>query len=203
MKIRKINTDIVATIFLLTAILAGCGGSSQPRPRGHFRIDLPEKNYIAFDSTCPFIFDYPQYGQIAVSDEKNPEPCWFNIEFPRYKAKIHISYKKIDGNLPDLLEDAYTLTYNHTIKADAIRETPYSNTEEDIYGLLYDLKGNTATAVQFYLTDSIEHFLRGSLYFFSTPDEDSLAPVISFFRDDIIHLMETVRWKENSQTGVR
>jgi gliding motility-associated lipoprotein GldD len=124
------------------------------------------------------------------------EPCWFNIEFPGYNAKIHLSYKTIEGNLPSVLEDSYTLTYNHTIKADAITETPYINEEDNIYGLLYDLKGNTATAIQFYVTDSIRHFLRGSLYFFASPNEDSLAPVIGFFREDIIHLIETLEWRE-------
>lgn len=98
-------------------------------------------------------------------------------------------------NLPALMEDSYTLTYNHTIKADAICETPFVNDEENVYGLLYDLKGNTATAVQFYMTDSAIHFMRGSLYFYASPNEDSLAPLIKFFRDDIVHLIETLRWK--------
>ena len=70
------------------------------------------------------------------------------------------------------------------------------NTENRVYGILYDLKGNTATAVQFYVTDSVNHYLRGSLYFSAEPNADSLAPVISFFRDDIIHLIETLKWKE-------
>jgi gliding motility-associated lipoprotein GldD len=163
---------------------------------GYFRIDLPEKHYRPFDSVCPFIFEYPVYGLLKPSDERDAEPCWFNIEFPGYNAKIHLSYKTIEGNLPSVLEDSYTLTYNHTIKADAITETPYINEEDNIYGLLYDLKGNTATAIQFYVTDSIRHFLRGSLYFFASPNEDSLAPVIGFFREDIIHLIETLEWRE-------
>jgi len=188
--------ELPATVIIITVLIMACGHKGQPRPRGYFRIDLPEKDYVTFDSVaCPFTLEYPSYGKIAQSNERNPEPWWFNIEFQKYRAKIHISYKKIDGNLPSILEDNYTLTYNHTIKADAIREKAFSDATNAISGMLYDLKGNTATAVQFYVTDSTKHFMRGSLYFFSQPNADSLQPVIDFFREDIIHLMESVRWR--------
>jgi gliding motility-associated lipoprotein GldD len=190
-----VKINLIAPLTLIALLLSSCGGNDQPRPRGYFRIDLPEKGFTAFDSaSAPFIFEYPVYGKITTSDERNSEPWWFNIEFTEYRAKLHISYKSIDNNLSSLLEDAYSLTYNHTIKADAIRETVYSDEVNHKSGLLYDLKGNTATAVQFWLTDSSKHFMRGSLYFYSAPNEDSLKPVIDFFREDIIHLMETVRW---------
>jgi len=85
---------------------------------------------------------------------------------------------------------------NHIIKADAINEISFSKPENKVYGILYDLKGNTATAVQFFLTDSLKHFLRGSLYFSAEPNSDSLAPVIEFFRDDIVHMIETLNWED-------
>jgi len=193
----RINRVVLpVAVILITVLFGACGNSSQPRPRGYFRIDLPEKQYIAFDSaSCPFTFEYPQYGVILASNERNPEPWWFDIEFHQYKARIHLSYKEINSNLDSLLEDTYTLTYNHTIKADAIREESFTDSLNSTSGLLYNLKGNTASAVQFYLTDSTKHFLRGSLYFFAPPNADSLQPLIDFFRDDIIHLMETVKWR--------
>jgi gliding motility-associated lipoprotein GldD len=199
---KRIFEALIAVI-IITLICSGCRERLQPRPRGYFRIDLPEKEYLLYDTTCPFVFEYPKYGVLAESDEPKAEPCWFNIDFKKYRAKIHISYKTVSGNLPSLLEDTYALAYNHTIKADAIRETPFVNEEENVYGLLYDIRGNTATAVQFYLTDSAKHFIRGSLYFFASPNEDSLSPVISFFRDDIIHLIETTRWNESYKNTSR
>jgi gliding motility-associated lipoprotein GldD len=123
------------------------------------------------------------------------EPCWINIEFPEFDGKIHISYKAVDQNLNDFTEDSRTLTYKHTIKADAIKETVYTNPDLEVHGILYDIKGNAASSVQFYLTDSNNHFLRGSLYFNVQPDKDSLAPVVAFFRQDIIHLIESFKWK--------
>lgn len=189
----KNSTLIISVITLL--VTASCNRTGQPRPRGYFRIDLPAKEYQTYNQSCPYSFEFPVYATISPSDEKDAEPCWINISFPQYRSKIHISYKKIEGNLPRLLEDTYTLTYNHTIKADAIAETPFANPVDKVYGVLYDLKGNTATAVQFYLTDSVNHFIRGSLYFSAAPNSDSLAPVMKFFRDDIVRLMETTRWK--------
>ncbi len=172
-----------------------CRESYTPKPRGFLRIEFPEKEYIRFDSTCPFIFAHPVYSRVLPDTDYYSEPCWINIEFPSFNGKIHISYKKVEGNLYQYMEDSRSLAYKHTIKADAIKETVYSDPEADVHGILYDIKGNAASSLQFYLTDSNNHFLRGSLYFNVEPDKDSLAPVISYFREDIIHLIESFEWK--------
>jgi gliding motility-associated lipoprotein GldD len=180
---------------LLVLLLLACQQSNTPKPRGYLRIDFPAKEYVLFDSVCPYAFEYPTYGKIVPDTDYNTEPCWINIEFPDFDGKIHISYKDVNQNLNDFIEDSRTLTYKHTIKADAIKETVYTNPERAVYGILYDIKGNAASSLQFYLTDSNAHFVRGSLYFNVQPDQDSLAPVISFFREDIIHLVESFAWK--------
>ncbi len=198
MKIKKLR------VFALAVIISGSVGCREvtvPKPRGYFRIDLPEKKYVAFnDSTAkfglPLVFEYPAYGVVSMSNDNSSEPGWFNIEFPSYKAKIYLTYKDVKGDLSDLIEQTYILNVkNHISKADAIDEQDINNPGSKVYGILYDLKGNTATSVQFYVTDSIKHYLRGSLYFASEPNADSLAPVIEFFRVDIIHLIETLKWK--------
>lgn len=150
-------------------------------------------------ASIPFSFEYPTYGHLSFESEnpKEPEPGWFDIEFPAYKARIYLTYKDVKNDLADLMEQTYKMNVkNHITKADAISELPFINPENKVYGILYDLKGNTATSVQFYVTDSTSHFLRGSLYFSAEPDADSLAPVIEFFREDIIHLIETLRWNK-------
>jgi gliding motility-associated lipoprotein GldD len=168
-----------------------------PKPRGYFRIDLPPHKYQVYDTLCPFVFEYPVYSRISYDVGKTSEPCWFNIEFPGYRAKVYISYKRLNGNIADVLQESHEFAYSHSIKADAITEQPWINTEKEVYGILYDLKGNTASSIQFYLTDSTRNFIRGALYFSATPDEDSLAPVIKYFREDIVHLIETLKWKKN------
>jgi gliding motility-associated lipoprotein GldD len=182
--------------------VVACREINVPKPRGHFRIDLPEHQYVQFNdktdtkSKLPLEFEYPEYGKLTFRTEKGTEG-WFNIEFPAYKAKIYLTYKDVKNDLDSLLDQSYNLNVkNHVSKADAIKEQVFSNKENKVYGILYDLKGNTASAVEFYVTDSISHYLRGSLYFSSEPNADSLAPVIDFFRGDIIHLIETLNWKK-------
>ncbi|MEE9462028.1 MAG: gliding motility lipoprotein GldD [Bacteroidales bacterium] len=190
------RTRLYHMILLLLMLLAlACQRSYTPKPRGFLRIDFPAKEYVLFDSVCPYTFEYPSYGKIVPDTDYMTEPCWINIDFPDFDGIIHISYKEVNQNLNVFIEDSHALTYKHTIKADAIKETVYSNPELEVHGILYDIKGNAASSIQFYLTDSNVHFLRGSLYFNAQPDKDSLAPVISFFREDIIHLMESFAWK--------
>jgi gliding motility-associated lipoprotein GldD len=197
-----IKTYKIALLAILLGATYGCRETSVPKPRGHFRIDLPERKYVQFNSTTdaslklPLSFEYPQYGKITMQGEKGTKPGWFNIEFPHYRAKIYLTYRDVHNDLDSLLDQSYNLNVkNHVSKADAIKEQVYSNPESKVYGILYDLKGNTASAVEFYVTDSVSHYLRGSLYFSSEPNADSLAPVIDFFRGDILHLIETLKWK--------
>lgn len=175
---------------------AGCRKNSVPKPAGYFRIDLPAKEYISLPDKYPYSFEYPSYGVINELPGSNSEPYWINIEFRAFKARIHISYKDVSNNLVRLTEDSHNLSYKHSVKADAIEERVWANDSTHVYGILYDVKGNAASALQFYMTDSTKHYLRGSLYFMSEPNEDSLKPVIDFFREDIIHLIETLSWKQ-------
>jgi gliding motility-associated lipoprotein GldD len=180
-------------IVLLTFIFASCRNNDPvPRPKAYFRIDTPEKSYKAYDDECPFKFELPVYSFIVKEKE---DFCWLNIWFPANGATIYLTYKTIDKDLSLHIEDSHEFVYKHVVKADAIEEIPYENDSLRVFGMLYDLKGNTASSVQFYLTDSTNHFLRGSLYFDVPPNKDSLSPVIDFIREDIIHMIETFEWK--------
>ncbi len=200
-KLSRSNAPLILLMLAIASLLS-CREVAVPKPKGYFRIDLPQKKYIMFNETdqaknLPLKFEYPVYGNISEKGDDNSEPGWFNIEFPAYKARIYLTYKDVGGDLGSLIEQTYTMNVkNHITKADAINEQLIDDRENRIFGILYDLKGNTASAVQFYVTDSINHYLRGSLYFESEPNADSLAPVIDFFREDVIHLIETLKWKQ-------
>lgn len=173
-----------------------CNHSYTPKPRGYLRIDFPEKKYRLLDSIFPYTFEYPVYSIITPGVAGKKEPYWINIATPSYRCIIHLSYKKVTNNLSQYTEDAYELAYKHAIKATSIDPALYSKPEKHVYGILYNIKGNVASSVQFYMTDSVKNFIRGSLYFYSPPNADSLAPEIDFFKKDIIHLIETLEWKE-------
>lgn len=175
---------------IFTILLTACGSDHTPKPRGFFRIDLPEKEYLKSTIDCPFSFEHAHYATI----EKRPENCWFDLNHPNFSAKLHMSYIPVDKQLNTLLENARELAYKHSKVAEAISEQPYQNTDKKVYGMVYNYEGNTATAMQFYLTDSSQHFVRGALYF-NTQVTDSIAPVSDFLQDDFYHLIDSWEWK--------
>ena len=181
---------------LLLGIAAACGNPPSPRPEGYLRIDLPEKSYRLFDSTrFPYRFECPAYARIVPDvASRNHEPYWLNMHLPE-QATIHFSYKRIKNNLSELLDDTHNFVYRHVIKASAITETPIRDSEKKTYGMLYEISGEAASAVQFYVTDSVRHFVRGALYFMDTPHYAYSLPVISYYTTDIEHLIETLQWK--------
>ncbi|MDX9772572.1 MAG: gliding motility lipoprotein GldD [Bacteroidales bacterium] len=188
--------NIFAAALVAAMLMAvGCRQPSVPKPAGYFRIDLPEKRYVRYETPCSYSIEYPDYARINLKPGSARDTCWMDIEFPSMRAKIHLTYFDIRNNLASLTELSRELAYKHTIRADAIDEKLWADDSAHVYGILYDLKGNTASSVQFYVTDSIRHYLRGSLYFMAEPNEDSLLPVINFLREDIIHLIETLNWE--------
>ena len=184
----------VAFIFLLILLSSSCRENYTPKPAGYVKIDFPEKKYRLYGSNPAFSFEYPQYAVIHDSSSKKKEG-WLNMEIPSLNGTIYLSYSKLNKDLNTYVEDSRSLAYKHTIKATSIDELLIRYPENSVYGIFYDIKGNTATSIQFFLTDSVNHFLRGSLYFYTQPNQDSLAPVISFVRKDIEHMIETFRWK--------
>ena len=188
-------------VFILLLFLAACNSDYPYRPRGYYKIALPQKSYQKFDRPgFPYTFEYPTYARIIQDTsffEQRPEnPYWINVDFPQFGGRIHLSYKEIGKNkLDSLVNDAFTLSYKqHTYKASAIEPEPFT-TPNGSAGVYFTLKGNTATANQFFITDSVKHFLRGALYFSATPNEDSLQPVNDFLKKDVQHLINTVQWR--------
>lgn len=177
---------------LLLAVLSACGGAVVPRPEGYPRIDFPPKAYVQSADSLPFSFEMPAYGALLHSPR---EEYAYNISVPRYRATIHLTYYNRPGALGELMEDSRRMAYQHSVRADAIQERLYVDSARRVYALLYRLSGDVASAVQFYATDSVSHFLRGALYFYAVPNEDSLAPAVAFFDADIVHLLETLNWE--------
>lgn len=175
--------------------LLSCGRTEMPLPYGFFRVDLPPHEYKKVNNNYPFDFEMStstELNQHHVKGEEN----WVDIRYSKLNASIYCSYMPVNNNLEKLLEDARRFVYKHSVKADGIGEKLFENPDKSVFGILYDLKGNTASSVQFVLTDSTKHFFRGSLYFENVPNKDSIAPMASYIREDILHLMESFEWKK-------
>ena len=188
--------------FVISLISCNNDEGFPQKPRGYFKIELPQKKYQLFNNpNFPYSFEYPVYGVIVPDslffEEKAENPYWINIQFPQFNGELHLSYKEIGKHKIDMLvNDAFKMAYKqHTSRASAIQPVTFE-LPHNVSGIYFTLKGNAATANQFFATDSVKHFLRGALYFNVPPNEDSLRPVNDFLREDMHHLLNTLRWKQ-------
>jgi gliding motility-associated lipoprotein GldD len=205
--------------FIFVLLLTNCNSTYTPKNEGYYKIDFPPKAYKIFnDSSYPYTFEYPVYAEISRDssyfNDGAKNPYWINISFPSFNGTIFISYKNIGGtstykiknadgsyrdstgknNFEKMVNDSYNLTYKNDIKAYSIQDSVI-HTPNHVTGVFFNLSGNVATAKQFFLTDTLHHFLRGALYFDATPNEDSLRPVNAFLQQDMKHLINTLKWK--------
>lgn len=195
----------IKNIWLLSIISASlfsaCRPTSPvPKPMGYYKIELPAKHeYRSFDSAgFPFSFRYPVYAIISQDSNLVREahaPYWIDVTFKDLNAKIYLSYKQISKQEPigKLVDESYKLSFSHDVKADYIR-TPTFRTKNGLQGVYYQVGGNAASNYQFFITDENSNFVRGSLYFDVTPNEDSLKPAITFLKQDLDTLIQSFRF---------
>src|SRR5690606_38253582 len=173
-------------IGLLAAAAWGCQQHYSPKPRGYFRIEFPEKTYTAVSGDCPYAFNIPVYAKIEPDRSADAQPCWVDVHFPQFNARIHLSYMPISGpdNFNELVEDARTFAFKHTVKATAIDQQRTRLLDTDVYGLNFEISGIPVTIIHFSVTHCTRHYLRGALYFHEKPQLDSIPPVLGFLKAD-------------------
>ncbi|NND52790.1 MAG: gliding motility lipoprotein GldD [Flavobacteriaceae bacterium] len=186
-------------LFLLVLSCYACDEEAIPKPKAYLRLEYPQPEYEKLDPYLPFTFEKNTLASrvSAVKQSRDGKSKGIDIEYPSLKGTIYLTYKQVkNDNLELYLIDAQNITQKHTIKADEIIEQPYLNKEQKVYGMFYEVGGNAASQTQFYVTDSINHFVIGSLYFYAKPNYDSILPAAYYLRNDVKHIMETIRWKK-------
>ncbi len=178
-------------IFFLAFILVSCRKDTLPKPAPYLKLQYPEATYKKIESSGPFTFEISNLAKINFKNK-----YWARIEYPQLKATIHLTYRPVNNDLEQILKEVEKLTFEHTIKADAINAIPYENLKKRVFAKLYNIEGSVATNIQFRATDSVKHVLSGALYFYVRPNYDSIVPAIKYVEKDIIHLIETLEWKE-------
>ena len=183
---------------ILPLFMIACQNNEySPKPKGYFRIIYPEKKYQQFDGSAPFSFEYPVYANMEADEGRNVKKDWFNMHFTQFNAYLHLTYYDVTNRAAydEMVEDARKLAFKHTIKASAIDQKLINYPDRKIYGIYYAIEGNTASSVQFFLTDSAKHYFRGALYFNERPQYDSIEPVIKFIKKDIDKMISTFKGK--------
>jgi len=193
----KVKSLLFAILLFQVLLLASCSDDPTPKPRAYFRIDIPEHSYKTLDTNYPYSFKYADYAQVV--NAKNAEhPNWIFIDYPYFKARIYVTYNDIHNDVNRMLNDAHDLAYKHISVANDIKQDLIIIPENKVYGLIYEIKGaRVASPINFFLTDSVKHFLRGSLYFNMEPQNDSLEPVINAISADIQQMIKSFKWKDN------
>ena len=190
-------------LFFAIFLFLGCGDNSTyiPKPHAYPKIIYPKKEIAHFaQANCPYEFDFPAYAKAIKNTDFMGQPvpndCWYDLYFPDFDAKIHLTYYPIEGtqHFDKLLTDVYRMTNEHTQKANYIDEIPVKK-EGQFSGKIFDIKGPAATPLEFYLTDSKNHFIRGSLYLNTQIQPDSLAPIYQFLKEDAVQIINTFTWK--------
>ncbi|MCJ8210885.1 gliding motility lipoprotein GldD [Mucilaginibacter sp. RS28] len=189
----------LAAVAVVMLMVAACGNDHDysPKPRGFYRINFPKRAYQEYDGGCPFMFTYPTYGKLEPDKARNAQPCWMNMQMPDFNGTLHISYQPISSKkiFNELVEDARTFAFKHTVKATSIDEGIIHYPDRKVYGIYYTIDGNAASSAQFFLTDSVKNYVRGALYFNSEPRLDSIQPVLDFVKKDVDVMIKSFRWK--------
>ncbi|MDX9749924.1 MAG: hypothetical protein RBT71_02460 [Flavobacteriales bacterium] len=176
----------------MALFLAACAPDPVPKPRSYFRIDLPEQAYQQWPGDA-FRAEVPTYGRMGpVRTEGRSR--WYDLRFPGQRATLHLTYSRIDGDLHDMIEDAHTFKGKHEEMAARVDRDRVLRPDAHVYGTVFNVEGDVASPLVFYLTDSTDHFLYGSLYFHARPNADSLAPVTDRIRADVRHMIATLEW---------
>lgn len=171
--------------------LFSCNSDFLPKPKAYLSLEYPEKNYVNLTVERPYNFDIQK--NTAIIDEANN---WLKVQYPNLKASVDITYKPIENNLQELLVDAEKLVFKHAVKAEQIIPKDFLNYEKRVFGSIYEITGNAASNLQFHVTDSTHHFIKGSLYFYAKPNYDSILPAVEYIKKDILQLIETLEWKK-------
>ncbi|MFM7179832.1 MAG: hypothetical protein ACKOX5_10030 [Bacteroidota bacterium] len=219
-KAKRVS-GILAMVMMLggTHIFVACQ-SDDPvaRPYAYARSILPPVQPAQYRGNClPVTFDYNAAAKpVCVNPSDLPhnssksspnDPQWMNLSYSTLGAQWHLSYHPIAGvryqdgrqverrdALAVLMAETQRMTFKHTLKATAIEEEIISYPEHKVYGTLYVVGGDAASQTQFYVTDSVKHYLRGSLYFEVSPNSDSLQPYSAYLLQDMRRILATLRW---------
>jgi gliding motility-associated lipoprotein GldD len=197
MNVLKIFFGVFFVFFFLSCEDSNENNADLPRPKGYNRIILPRHKYVPLENGHPFLFEVSQYAEVLPDTVSWAEPHWLYIYYPKWQAFIQLTYKPLKGEKRKLFEhinDAYTLVAKHNMKSSGTKEYQM-HASNGKSATLIELNGEVATSLQFFTTDSTKHFIRGAVYVKTATQNDSLAPIIDFIKQDALHLIKTLEWK--------
>ena len=198
---KKILFNISFFAFLILFLSSCQSDPPVPKPRTYPKLIFPARVLsTVILPECPFTFDFPTYAEVdrkqTFFDEAPPNDCWFNLHIPAFNADIYMSYHPVTSrkNFDKLIRDTYKITNQINRRSDYMDEALIKN-QYGAGGMTFSFEGAAASPMQFYLSDTTNHFLKGALYYNSKVRPDSLMPATQFIMEDIHGMLATFRWK--------
>ncbi len=189
--------------FLVLVTVLGCNRQPDavPKPRAFPKVEYPERTLTQFsDSDCPFTFSYPDYMEIdkdkSFFGETPIHPCWFDLSVPSLNARIHCSYYEVNDkkSFNELVADAFRIANKINQRSNYMDEIRVGN-QQGTGGLILEFQGPAASPMHFFLSDTLNHFFKASLYYNTKVQPDSLAPITEFIKSDIAGMINSFEWQ--------
>ena len=193
------RAPIIVLACVCMTLFFGCNDEPVPKPKGWLRLDLPVQRFVVQEE-APFSVERPVYS-VLVERPARDSSRWYDLRFKDQRATLHMTWSAVHGELPELIEDAHAFKQQHEAKAASIRSERVLRDSARVFGTFFEVEGDVASPLVFYLTDSTDNFLYGALYFDARPNADSLAPVTERLREDVRHMAATLRWRAADLSG--
>ena len=170
---------------------------SYPKPKAYPRIDYPQTGYNrATALPYPVTFEYPASAKLVIPEGKAQGQNWINLRFDIFRATLLTSYLQTDRkNMEQHILDNESLLDKETPAYAPVRKQEFKSMDGKVTGYLYEIRGNTASPLQFILTDGENQLFRGALYFDYLPNRDSINDIVQGLSTDIQYLMESFKFK--------
>jgi len=196
-KLRLRNNLWFLPLVMIALISCSKKDPSYPKPYGYFRLNMPKDSFVFVDSLPFFTCSIPYYAKFEKKIPREHGWYWWDLVFPAFKARVNLSYREVKKNYYQLSEEAREFVYKHVQKANNIEDSLIFLPEDHLFGMLYQIEGQyVASSFQFFVSDSVKHYLRGALYFEHVPNNDSIQPYLDRVRRDVKKTILSIRWKK-------
>lgn len=169
-----------------------------PKPSTYLKTEFPEHTYRQYISPGAYQFDLADLYQPKSFELAKQNYSVQEIDLGPLNGTLFLYYLKIPSkdSLPEIINFANDKVDEHKIMAEKIDFKQVISPKKHVYGTFFELKGNVATNFQFYLTDSVQHFIRGEVLLNCRPNYDSLRPTLQYLKTDLQQLLKNFQWRQ-------
>ena len=166
-----------------------------PREKGFLRLEFEKPTYDTFSSEASklnFIFNNAYSSFEIVSDEK------IVLKYKDIKIDLVLSDVELENlsSFEESIRNFYVFLEPHRKKSNQISIKEFKSVDNKRFAKVFEMRGPVASPLQFYVTDSINHFLFGSMNVMVKSNYDSIYPSIMYVKNDIFSIIESVNWEE-------